>query len=156
MLTITVEYDGRLAEGAAPDLEQAADNALRHLSRSRGQGEFFVLARMNGFPAAWEQTVPMTYVSASGSGTLHARDLVEHYEGAIETVAAVAGLRYGFAGKTRTAIEEAATYAISSAKFLQRLGWRRVDVGADLRRALARTPWLREIDIDALLLKHSA
>jgi hypothetical protein len=151
-----VEYDGHLADGTATDLDQAVEKALRGLSRSRGERELFVLARMNGSPAAWERTVPMKYVSGSESGTLHARDLVEHYEGALETLAAVAGLRYGFAGKTRTAIEEAATYAISSAKFLQRLGWKRVDVGADVRRALARTPWSREIDIEILLLKHSA
>lgn len=156
MQAVTVEFDGSSAEGRGVDLDEAIERALIQLSQLRGKKELFVPARLKGQPEPWEKLVGITYQTDEGSSTLYARDLVAHYHGAISTVGVVASLPYGFAGRTKNAIEEVISYAILSAKSLQHFGWREIDVRADLLQTLASTAWARNIDVDKMLLKGSA
>ncbi|NLR99907.1 hypothetical protein HGP17_24050 [Rhizobium sp. P38BS-XIX] len=156
MQTVEVEFEGSNAEGSGADLDEAIERSLLQLSQLRGKRELFVPARLKGQPEPWEKLVEIKYQADHGRGTLYARDLVEHYHGAIATVGAVASLPYGFAGRTKNAIEEVISYAILSAKSLQHFGWREIDVRADLLRTLSPTAWAKNIDVDKMLLKSSA
>jgi hypothetical protein len=156
MLDVTIEFEGEAVAAVGADLEDAIGKALRKLSALRNDRELFILARINEPPAAWEHLIEMSCRTSNSQHVFYARDLWDQYRGALEAVSAIANLRHGFAGKTKAVLEEATSYAISVAKHATRHGSRAVPVALDVTKELSGTPWSKEIDINSLMLKHSA
>ena len=154
---VLVAFEGVTVEGVGVDIDGALRDALRRLSVQRGKGEWFVLssARRNNGEA--DHSIAMAYETQAGveRSDFAALDLGRHYRGAIETVKVIANLEYGFAGRTRHAVEEVAVYAIGAARYLTQVSGETIDIRGDIDKALAGTGWKRLVDVDTLILKRS-
>ncbi|WP_413711736.1 hypothetical protein [Rhizobium sp. Rhizsp82] len=154
---VRVTHEGTTVEGFGADTDDALRDGLRRLSLQRNRDEWFVLSAVRRDEHETNKAIRMSYSSGDSPRSIAfaALDLGRHYRGAIQTVRAVANLEYGFAGRTRHAVEEVAIYAIGAAKYLKQVSGSSIDVRADLLDALAGTRWRKIIDVDSLILKRS-
>lgn len=157
MAVVRLEYAGEEAVGQGADTDEALSVALRRLSVARGRNEWFIATGKRKDEPEGDHAIKMSYRTdiTSELNNIYALDLGRHYRGAIETVRVIANLEFGFAGRTRHAIEEVAIYAIGAAKYLMRVSGQSIDVREDILKSLQGTRWRKLIDVENLLLKRS-
>lgn len=156
-IPVLVAFDDSTVEGTGVDIDDALRDALRRLSVQRGKGEWFVLSAARRNNGETDHSIAMSYRTKTGTAPsdFAALDLGRHYRGAIETVKVIANLEYGFAGRTRNAVEEVAIYAIGAARYLTQVSGGPIDVRGDIGKALSGTRWKKLVDVDSLILKRS-
>jgi hypothetical protein len=154
---VLVEFDNSTVEGTGVDIDDALRDALRRLSVQRGRGEWFVLSAKRRDNGEADHSIAMSYQTkiSKAPTDFAALDLGRHYRGAIETVKVIANLQYGFAGRTRHAVEEVAIYAIGAARYLTQVSGESIDVRGDIGKVLTGTRWKKLVDVDSLILKRS-
>ncbi|WP_332302722.1 hypothetical protein [Rhizobium sp. GR12] len=157
MISIDVRYEDSIAQAKGADLDQALARGVGLLAQQRGKEEVFVVLGSEKNIASPEHAVRMSYKEDGSDqwANIYALDLKRHYSGALETVRVVANLEFGFAGKTRHAMEECVTYAIGVGRHLSQQSGQPVNFSADLKNILKGSLWGRLVDVDGLILGRS-